>query len=59
MGVQIFLKIPGCSSDKFVRLSGLVIYSVDNISDDIDDFLCLRLKKSVLRGLREIWSEQV
>ena len=57
MGVQISLKIPGCSSDKFVQISGLVNYSADNIND-IDDLLCLRFKKSILRDFREIWSEQ-
>ena len=55
---QVSLKIPGCSSDRFVRISGLVNYSVDNINDDIDDFSCLRLKKSILRDFREIWSKQ-
>ena len=58
MGVQISLIIPGCSSDKFVQISGLVNYSVDNINGDIDDLLCLRFKKSILRDFREIWSEQ-
>ena len=51
MGAQISLKISGCSSDRFVRISGLVNYSVDNINYDIDDLLCLRLKKLILRDL--------
>ena len=37
MGVQISMQISGCSSDRFVRISGLVNYSVDNINDDTDE----------------------